>query len=206
MKAFIEHSIETPRSSPNGLAWDGECIWAVDGSKEAFRLDPADGKLLARFDTPGYSGLEWCDGHLLNADHRTQTIYKLNPVDGSVAGSFPAAGDVCSGIAWDGRYLWNADHHKGVARIDPRAGRITSFFQVPGERTHGLAFDGSHLWFVDADTEEFYEVALPGFEIAGSFQCPAGTEPHGLTWDGQCLWYSDASANKIHRLRVEKER
>ena len=80
-----------------------------------------------------------------------------------------------------------------------------SFFQVPGDRTHGRAFDGSHLWFVDAGTEEFCKAALPGFAVAGSFQCPAGTEPHGLTWDGECLWYSDASANKICRLRVEEE-
>ncbi len=203
MKGKIQQSIDMPDSHVNGLAWGDDHLWALDHANVIHKIDPSNGRVLLKFESSGYSGLEWYEGNLLNADHRSSTIYELDSSDGKVLASYPASGPVCSGVAWDGRYIWNGEHDEGIAKIDPRNGEILEVFGLTGERTHGLAFDGSHLWYVDTDESTFYKVEIPDFKVVGSFESPQGTELHGLTWDGECLWFSDTSTCKIHRVKVE---
>lgn len=60
--------------------------------------------------------------------------------------TFTALGSGPVGLAWDGRFLWNADYAAGrLFRIDPATGHSDASLVCPGNLS-GLAWDGRSLW------------------------------------------------------------
>ena len=58
----ILKTIPTPGPLPTGLAFDGTHLWlAEDHTDHIYCLDPHSGKVVAKFETPGYhpEGLAW---------------------------------------------------------------------------------------------------------------------------------------------------
>ncbi len=105
-------------------------------------------------------------------------IYKINPSDGSVLGSFTAPANTASpwGITWDGAQLWICDADDYLYRVDPDQALIDGNcnnaitrsiylpdLSIPSGR---LAWDGTNIWTLDTPNKIFYEINIAGSGIA----------------------------------------
>ena len=112
----------------------------------------------------------------------------------------PAPGKFCTGMTFDGRHLWIADHRADkLFAIDVATRTIAREIPSPGFWPMGLAWDGEHLWNVDQAQEKIFRVDPETGVILEAIDSPSGA-PEGLTWDGTTLWVGDSKAKKIMKI------
>ena len=108
--------------------------------------------------------------------------------------SIDLPGKCCSGLAWDGSYLWSADYKsRKIYKIDPKNGDVIKRLTTPGEWPAGLAWDGRHLWSADYKSRKIYKIDPKNGEVIKSINLP-GKCCSGLAWDGSHLWSADICA------------
>ncbi|UCC29440.1 MAG: hypothetical protein JSU86_14705 [Phycisphaerales bacterium] len=178
--------------------------YAVFSSDESLR----PGDIILQFSSPGSSpcDLAWDGTHLWLADDGTDTIYKLDPSDGSVLSSFQSPGSQPRGMIWDGTHLWHSDNGtRKLYKLDRATGVVLSAIDAPA--THavvrvpelgGLTWDGEHLWCgtVDGWSSRMNEID-PNDGSLQRFFFTKGY-PRALATDGTFIW--NATDNEGHRV------
>lgn len=200
-KGIIAHQFAAPGAGTNGLAWQDECLWSVEGPGPVHKIEPKTGEVLLTLTPqyPGSSGLELDGEHLWYNSIWQQTFYKLTVPALKVVTRFASPGEGPHGLAWDGEHLWSVDMNTSrFVKQCPETGDILAELRTPGGRAHGLAWDGEALWNVDTNDWAIYRIHPDTGEVLDAVSCP--TEPHGLTWDGTHLWYGDDKGQVICKL------
>jgi transglutaminase-like putative cysteine protease len=124
----------------------------------------------------------------------------LNAFPGGVIRGLPAPGNNCTGLAFDGKNIWVADHALDeLLAVDPRTGKVQKRFKSPGYRPAGLAFDGEQLWNVDVKEKKIYRIGLKDGLVTRTIPAPID-RPRALAFDGRALWVSDDKTRTIHRV------
>jgi streptogramin lyase len=76
-----------PEGGAHGLEWRNGELWLnVPVTREIYRMDPINGKILGAIPAPGVRshGMAWEDGWLWCVDTTDKAIYKLDPKDGRI--------------------------------------------------------------------------------------------------------------------------
>lgn len=158
--------------------------------------------LVSSFSKPGTStgGLEYHDGALWHCDAATDTIYKLDPSDGSVLASFSSPGTNPHGLTMLGSSLWHADYAADtIYELDPSDGSVLSSFSSP-DRPLGLTNDGTDLWAVCENNfnNTMFKLATSGTQL-DSFSI-SWSDPSGVAYSSAELWACDFSTSTIRRV------
>uniref|UniRef100_A0A7C4TBH9 T9SS type A sorting domain-containing protein n=1 Tax=candidate division WOR-3 bacterium TaxID=2052148 RepID=A0A7C4TBH9_UNCW3 len=120
----------------------------------------------------------------------------------TVVDSFnPGFCDYSSGLAHDGRYLWNNyAWSPRIARIDPTTHTVLNIFYPPyGDRD--MAFDGTYLWVSHWTTNSIYKYDTSSFNLVASYDPPFAGHPNGIAWDGAYLWVGEESG-RIYKMNT----
>lgn len=170
---IFEAQTDTVKSS--GITEGGGFLWiASTYESKIAKLDPATGKTVAKYDTPGKGvvawregaadagitgahGLEWRDGKLYVASPPSQMVHVMDPDTWQEVHRFRAPGLRVHGIAWGpGGRLWVSDTSAGTVNLlDPQDGRIFDVLRVEApDEVHGMTIHDGVLWFCDAETCE----------------------------------------------------
>lgn len=119
---------------------------------------------------------------------------------GDVIGSIPSPGPCVTGLTWDGKNLWAADHKTdALYRIDSRTGKVLARLPSPGYRPAGLAWDGKNLWNVDPVENRIYRLDVRRGTVDLTVEAPVA-ESAALAWDGRHLWLASTRKGKLHRI------
>jgi sugar lactone lactonase YvrE len=119
---------------------------------------------------------------------------------GAVIDSLEAPHPCPTGLAFDGHYLWAADHKADrIVCLDPEDGSVLREIPSPGHWPMGLAWDGTHLWNADLRQKKIFRIDPQDGSILETMYSPFD-HPQGLTWDGSALWISDPREDKIARM------
>jgi transglutaminase-like putative cysteine protease len=103
--------------------------------------------------------MAWDGECLYLASAKNDTIYCLDPDDGTTMRTIPAPDNAVCGLTYDGRYLWAADRNRDeLYRIDPQEGHVIGILKSPGPHPFGLAWDGKRLWNVDYQNRKLYSI------------------------------------------------
>jgi hypothetical protein len=128
---------------------------------------------------------------------------QLMAVTGDTVLSINAPSQCSQGLAFDGKFLWNADRKSDlIYRVDPENGAILDSLPAPGYVIRGLTWDGTLLWCVDGADEQIYAINPETRIVEKIIYCPV-SRPGDLAYDGEALWIADDGANKLHRLSTE---
>ena len=102
----------------NGVVWDGTALWQTAFFRDILRVDPVTGAEIGSIPSPGESwarDMAWVQGELWVVDSNgdaLDAIYRLDPADGTVLGSFQPTGGTLFfmyGLAHDGSSFWLSD-------------------------------------------------------------------------------------------------
>ena len=151
-------------------------IWISDPIKdEIIKVDAVDGQVLKTLPSPGAApaGLAYDGTYLWNVDWMDNTVYKLNPVDGTVISSFtsPTTGGRAYGLTWDGVALWMVDWvDDTIYQVNSSDGVVIKSFPAPGPNSQGLAWDGKYLWVSDYDVDTIFKIDS-GSDAPGVMGC-----------------------------------
>ena len=105
-----------------------------------------------------------------------------------------------TGLTFDGKNLWIADHKADkLISISPLTGETIREIPSPGFWPMGLAWDGKYLWNIDGKQKKIFQVDPVNGTILRIIDSPSAN-PEGLAWDGNTLWVSDNRAKKIMKL------
>ena len=119
---------------------------------------------------------------------------------GKVVRTLDAPGRFCTGMAFDGEFLWVADYKADrLFKISVDSGETAGSVPSPGFWPAGLAWDGEHLWNADKKSEKIFKVDPVDGTILKAIDSPSD-EPEGLAWDGRTLWVSDCKNRKIIKI------
>jgi hypothetical protein len=212
-------AIPLPGKRPQGITWDGEQLWVVDGeAKKLYRIDSRSGAVLRSVDIDAENpeGLAFDGERIWIADEGGKKIYALDPESGQLVKTIemqiPQEKGYKSfeGITWDGTYLWTAffaGFSSSFNQIDTENGKIIkSVFADCHPR--GIASDGKYLWSICYNGENFppkidrREILEEGRDMIRSrvfVKDIAGREPVGLVYDGQFLWYADGRLKQVFK-------
>lgn len=128
----------------------------------------------------------------------------LSPVivayPGKVVQNIPAPGGFCTGMTFDGTFLWVADYKADkLFKLAPDTGEVAAVLPSPGFWPTGLAWDGKYLWNADRNAQKIFQIDPHDGTILKTIDAPVN-KPEGLTWDGQTLWVTDSKDNKLVKL------
>ena len=211
-------------SDPVGdMAWDGSTMWMCDRSSAIERRDPSTGHIVQgfRLELPHVTdfGLEW-DGTQLwvSALDGSASLYRLNPLDGSILGSMylrndPTGGGGIFALARKGDQLWallGFGPQSYIARIDPQTGEVSEAQLRREPSLFGLAWDGSAFVTCSYSAQMLYRIDPQNGRVLSAFPSPSGGSPTGLGWDGRYLWVTsyphlykmDLDAQACEPLRI----
>jgi hypothetical protein len=158
---------EGPGSQPWGLAWDGSTLWMVDFAEKAlYRIDPADGSVLARYPTPdptgGCKGLAWDGEYLYVLGWATHVIFKMDRA-GNLVETVELRADGMGGLAWDGEYFWMPGG-PGIIKVDPEGNQVGWIYPA-SEGTWDLAWGDGLLWASQRTNENWMDSKIYAIEI-----------------------------------------
>lgn len=163
-----ENLTALPGTKVYGITWDDSTIW-ISVTGKLIQVDPLTGDVLRETSSPAWSGpsdLSW-DGTDLWISDGQGHIYKINPVDGSLAKfrTLPSE-ERDSGIAirknreiWIG-YLFNSDLSVYNPDNKREIDRVSNALYADGAR--GLAFFQEQLVMVTDAGIDFYDITDPG--------------------------------------------
>lgn len=119
---------------------------------------------------------------------------------GKILKNFKLSHNHPTGLVYDGKYLWFADHKVDrLICIDPASGNKIREIKSPGFWPMGLAFDGKYLWNVDEKLKKIFKLDPNDGKILAAIDAPSDN-PCGLAWDGKTLWTTDYREKKIMKL------
>ncbi len=210
----VTGKLALPSPCTSGLAFDGTAFWTVDrDTDKLYRVDPADGRVLATFDAPGYfcTALAW-DGKALwvadmdftntSAEDYCGKIYQVDASTGRTLKVIMAPASDPQGLAWDGATLWVSDNGTGeIYQISPDDGTTIRTLKAPAADPRGLAWDGSYLWLADRSQDELYRIDPAKGRVIMVLPAP-GPYPWGLAWTQDGLWVADYQKDEIARVAV----
>ncbi len=183
-------SVETESIHGSGITY-GDGAWfitstkVVSGKPSTLKVDPATGKTLKKWETPGWG------------------IY------GSYLSRVQKPGDLPlesggHGVKWAGNgQYWLATPAGGkLYLINAEAGTVARSIQAPTVRTHGIALDGDHIWCVGSDEAEIYKLRMSDGGIVAKIVLDKVNDPsvHGLDIKDGVLWYCDAAKGWVCNL------
>lgn len=119
---------------------------------------------------------------------------------GTVTRTIPAPGGTPTGLAFDGRLLWVADHKDArLFAVDPASGAVARSVAAPSLRTVGLAFDGERLWTLDGARRMAFRLDPDTGVVDHRIELEAAS-PRGLAWRAGRLVVSDDRKGVIHEV------
>ncbi|MFC1850186.1 transglutaminase domain-containing protein [candidate division CSSED10-310 bacterium] len=160
------------------------------------------GKVVQTFKSPSTcpTGLTFDGRYVWLADHKTDTLVKIDPQNENVVHHIPSPGFWPTGLTWDGENLWNIDYRqKMIFQVDPHDGTILRTLYSPAEHPQGLAWDGHTLWVSDSRDRKIRKLDLSDGTAVQTITAPARCT-HGLTFDGTYLWCSDRIADELYMI------
>ncbi len=126
--------------------------------------------------------------------------FRLFAYPGKTVKEFSTPYRFCTGLTFDGKNLWVADHKADkLICINPRSGKTVREIPSPGFWPMGLAWDGEFLWNVDWKQKRIFRVDPSDGTVVMRIDAPCDN-PQGLAWDGTTLWVSDPRARKIMKI------
>lgn len=139
------------------------------------------------------------------ANRDSNSVTTIRIADGLVAATI-AVGDLPTGLGWDGRFLWVANHgwrqggYSTLSRIDPKTGAVNLTLRTAGQPMFVTA-DATHLWV--SETWPSYVLRKlrrsDGKEV-GAFT--AGGAPRQAVTDGESVWVANGPIQAVTRLRA----
>jgi transglutaminase-like putative cysteine protease len=165
----------------------------------------ATGDIIGQFPTPGTcpTGLAFDSKYLWIADRKTDSLYKINPDDGTIINSIAAPGYQIEALTVVGDYLWMLDiEENALYKFNIKTGIIERTISSPSDGARGIAWDGEYLWVVDQSDDKLYQISdEDGTTIVG---LPAPSKnSSGLCFDGRYLWVTDRIDNMIYMVWPE---
>ncbi len=101
-----------------------------------------------------------------------------------------------TGLVWDGKTYWVADHKTDLLYRLDTSGRVTKTLPAPGHRPAGLAWDGRFLWNVDEVYRKIYKIDPRSGLVVHRMDSPVAA-PRALAWSREGLWLSDRATRTI---------
>jgi hypothetical protein len=181
----ILRSVQTEAIHGSGITIGDDRTWwitstkALSGPPVTLNVDPASGKTLKKWVTPG-----WGYYGAVSADK------------GSPSGGHD--------VKWAGNgTFWMAVPASGrIFLMQAETGQIVRSIPAPVLRTHGLALDGDFLWSVASDYAQIQKIDTRDGKIVAKIQLDKKSDPqvHGLEIKDGILWYCDASKGWVCNL------
>jgi streptogramin lyase len=162
----VLNQVQTESMHGSGITF-GDGAWWIGSTKtlKTLKVDPATGKTLKAFDTPGAGlyaklttpsgahGLKWVDGKYWMAVPASGKIYLMEPESGQIVRSIPAPTVRTHGLAWDNGFLWCVgSSEREIYKMDPSDGKLLAKIKLTKEdpEPHGLDLYQGVMWYTDA--------------------------------------------------------
>ena len=210
---------ENSDTTVHGLAFDGRDLWAAHyGAGKIYQLEISESSLDIKTSMDASNtnptGLEFIGQNLYVGSIPEITKMQTKGKNiGVIKKQFVPPGTDCTGLAFDGEYLWNADFNFDFSTDPPSLGDVAFLHKLkpngklvathiaPGLCPEGLAFDGEFIWHTEWCDNLIYKLNTDG-EIVCSYDWIEGGHPIGLTFDGTHLWLSDQSTQMIYKISI----
>jgi len=117
MDGSLVSQFNLPTHYMSGIAYDNGDFWVsryYPDPSWIYKVNSA-GTILDDFQAPNNQPWDLCmeNNYLWMADYWGDTLYKIDPTDGSLIDSYASEGVDPAGIVWDGNYLWYCDEGSG---------------------------------------------------------------------------------------------
>jgi streptogramin lyase len=140
----------TPENSEAGahaLEWRDGALWVnVPKMAAIYRLDPRDGRIIAKIPAPGDRphGMAWGDGYLAGSDWEPAASPSTSlPEPDATASAEPG--------------LWCVETNcRAVFLLDPTSGVARREVAIDGPEPHGMTIFDGRFWLCDAGTREVF--------------------------------------------------
>jgi hypothetical protein len=151
-------------------------------------------------------GLTWDGEYFWITSNFKNKIFRLDR-KGNLIKSFNSTNEWPLGLAWDGKFLYNADGSDNIYKLDVDGNQIGSF-SVSTDYPGGLTFDGEAIWLSEYQGPDLrifkinLKKALEDGNISNaiikSFRSPGGGS-WGLAFDGENILISGNKGYKVNK-------
>jgi len=172
---------QTDTVHSSGITLGGGYLWIASTYELVIaKLDPATGKTVAKYDTPGAGVVSWLE-----------TAENPQPTG-------------AHGLEWrDGKLYVASPPSQMIHVMDADSWEEVNRFRAPGLRVHGLAWaERERLWVANTSAGTVSLLGTADGRVHEVIRVAAPVEVHGMTMQQGVLWYCDSATRDIGRLLV----
>lgn len=150
--------------------------------------------------TTSYSFVEALfDGrYIWVGNHNGQSVSKIDPVYGTVLGTYPTPGKV-AGIIFDGENIWASNRYSGtISKLRASDGVLVGTYAV-GNGPQSFAYDGTYIYVTLSASNKVVKVNQATGAVVATYSS-GGMYPNGITFDGSNLWVSNSGTASILQM------
>lgn len=195
--------LKAPGPNPQGLTWDGECLWVADREdRKIYRVSPEDGTPLFSIAFDGeLAGTAWDGSRLWQADRTSRTLSRIDPETGAIDVSLEVDlpnGDV-TGLFHLGESIWYGLARLGQVRsVSEENGTFARAFPTRPDIC-GLVVQDKFLYYTEPHEGLVHKMHLAAGAILMGYRVEG--QPTGLAHDGEAFWIADAASGELRRIK-----
>ncbi|MEO8975874.1 MAG: YncE family protein [Casimicrobiaceae bacterium] len=183
--------------APLSCASDGAAIWTTNGSQVP-EVQANTGTVLGTWTgVSAGSGVLVAAGKVFVAGQGTPgTLYVIDPTQPPGAATLASSnlGNLPSGIAFDGTYIWTANVSGSVSIILPTSPYTVSTVSTGFFAPFGILYDGAHIWVTDSAGGTLLKLDGSGNILQ---TVTVGAKPAYPVFDGANIWVPNFQGNSI---------
>ena len=165
------------------------------------------GDVVATIPTPGKTptGLTFDGKSLWVADRLADSLYALNPVDGTIQKAIPSPSFATAGLAWDGNSLWIVDEEEGrIYELDVESGITLRSIESPTPGPQGITFYNGSLFISDPRSDILAQISCEDGTTIEEYPAPMN-HATGLTHWKNYLWSADRTTDMIYLMAPDHD-
>jgi YVTN family beta-propeller protein len=186
--------------SPDGLAYGGGSVWAVDGTGGTVsRINPATHAVVAQIPVGADpAAVTVTGGDVWVANSGDGTVSRINAAAGAVVQTI-SVGNVPDAIASGPSGIWVANQGDAtVDRIDPATGDVTMRDIPVGGLPDGIAVGPDAVWVANGEDGTVTRIAPATGQPDGPV--PVGSGPEGIAITPDAVWVTNSLDLTVDRL------
>jgi hypothetical protein len=212
-------SMNAPKQECSDITFDGQYLWYgagcdYDNDPYLYKINISNLTVQEQLPTSNWAqGIEWVSGYLWTSNNGSETIYKVDPNNGTNLFESISMGAWIPGIAYDGQFLWcNSGNEKTIYKYDYQndfiASEINFDIQYGWIELSGSTYYDGFLYVIS--TGIINKCNVNNFEAIESYSLNNDESIIGITHDGNNFWIStrywdnnnQQSIYKIHKVSM----
>jgi len=174
-------------------------LWVTTDGDTVYEINPSSGDTEASLSI-GFAAyaITGGDGYIWVTANNSGNVYKIDPSNDTLAGTYPAPYFGLYGITYSNGDIWVSDfNNASVTEINASTGAVVQSVNV-GYQPFGITTGGGYVWVANPGSNTVTQINQTTGAVVHTI--PVGSIPSDIAYTGGAAWVTNAGSNTVSEI------